>query len=64
MAYIQFQLRRGTAQEWYDANPVLAQGEIGLDTDNNQFKMGDGNTHWRDLPYGGLMGPTGPTGVT
>ena len=58
MAYIQFQLRRGTTQEWYDANTQLAQGEIGLNTTNNQFKIGDGETLWRDLPYGGLQGPS------
>ena len=58
MAYIQVQLRRGTTQEWYDANTQLAQGEIGLNTTTNQFKIGDGETLWRDLPYGGLQGPS------
>ena len=36
------QQRRGTAQQWTDADPILAAGEIGFETDTNQFKIGDG----------------------
>ena len=44
------QQRRGTAQQWIDAAPVvLAPGEIGFETDSNQFKMGDGTTEWQAL---------------
>ena len=62
---IQIQLRRGTASQWSSAspNPVLAIGEIGLETDTDQFKIGDGVSTWNSLPYGGLLGPTGPTGA-
>jgi hypothetical protein len=46
------QQRRGTAQQWIDAAPVvLAPGEIGFETDSNQFKMGDGTTEWQALSY-------------
>lgn len=46
------QQRRGTAQQWLDANPVvLAAGEIGFETDTNQFKIGDGSTEWQALSY-------------
>lgn len=62
MAYIQLQLRRGTSAEWSSADPVLAVAELGVETDTNQFKVGDGVTSWSSLPYGGLVGPTGPTG--
>lgn len=62
MAYIQLQFRRGTAAEWSSANTVLAIGELGLETDTNQFKLGDGTTAWNSLSYGGLRGPQGPTG--
>lgn len=52
MPYIQFQFRRGTAAEWASANPILASGELGLETDTKKIKIGDGVTHWNDLHYG------------
>jgi hypothetical protein len=45
------QQRRGTATQWTDANPILAAGEIGFETDTNQFKIGDGTNVWADLSY-------------
>jgi hypothetical protein len=63
MPNIQFQFRRGTASQWTSANPVLASGELGLETDTSQFKMGNGSTAWNSLPYGGIQGPTGNTGL-
>lgn len=54
--------RRGTAAEWELADPVLAAGEPGYETDTNQFKIGDGSTQWTLLPYQNTVGPTGPTG--
>lgn len=45
------QQRRGTASQWTTANTILAAGEIGFETDTNQFKIGDGTTAWADLPY-------------
>ena len=45
------QQRRGTAQQWTDADPILAAGEIGFETDTNQFKIGDGVNEWSDLSY-------------
>lgn len=43
--------RRGTAAEWTAANPVLAAGEIGFETDTTKFKFGDGTTAWADIAY-------------
>jgi sugar lactone lactonase YvrE len=37
---------------------------MALETDTQQFKVGDGTTRWNVLPYGGIVGPTGPTGST
>ena len=62
MPYVQLQLRRGTAAEWFSSNPILADGEMGLETDTRYFNMGNGVLHWNDLPYGGLIGGLGPTG--
>ena len=45
------QLRRGGSQEWRNANPVLAQGEIGIDLDSGRIKIGDGSTAWNSLSY-------------
>ena len=45
------QQRRGTAAQWTAANPVLAAGEIGFETDTNQFKIGDGVNLWEALSY-------------
>lgn len=64
MPNIQFQFRRGTAVEWSNANPTLADGEMGLEVDTRRFKMGDGSTAWNALGYGGIQGPTGVTGNT
>lgn len=45
-------LRRGTASQWTTANPTLAAGEVGVETDTNKFKFGDGATAWSSLAYG------------
>ena len=45
------QLRRGNTSEWTNANPILAQGEIGIDLDQNRIKIGDGSTPWNSLSY-------------
>jgi len=45
------QQRRGTAAQWTAANPVLAAGEIGFETDTNKFKIGNGATAWSALDY-------------
>lgn len=56
---VRIQLRRDTAAQWALINPILAEGEIGLELDTDQFKIGDGLTAWADLPYGGIQGPPG-----
>jgi hypothetical protein len=46
-------IRRGSYQEWYNANPVLELGEISYilsGKDTGKFKVGDGETRWRNLP--------------
>lgn len=49
----QFQFRRGTAAQWTSANPTLAAGEPGLETDTGKFKVGNGSTAWNSLAYVG-----------
>jgi len=45
------QQRRGTAAQWTAANPILAAGEIGFETDTSKFKMGNGSSAWSALQY-------------
>ena len=61
---VQIQFRNDTAANWTSANPTLAAGEMGVETDTDKFKIGDGATAWTSLGYGGLVGPTGATGAT
>jgi hypothetical protein len=62
MSYTRLQLRHDTLANCNAANPILAMGEIGLETDTTKFKMGDGVTTWSNLAYGGLTGGPGATG--
>ena len=45
------QIRRDTAANWTSANPTLAQGELGAETDTSKIKIGDGSTAWASLAY-------------
>ena len=45
------QIRRDTASNWTSANTVLAQGELGAETDTSKIKIGDGSTAWNSLGY-------------
>lgn len=56
---VPIQLRRGTAAEWTTANPVMAEGEIGIEKDTRKFKFGDGVTAWSALEYAGGGGAGG-----
>lgn len=48
---IRFQWRRDTAANWTAEDPVLLEGEPGLETDTGAFKIGDGTTAWSALGY-------------
>ena len=51
------QFRRDTAERWSAANPILAEGELGLVLGTaNQYKIGDGITAWNSLPLKGFNG--------
>lgn len=45
------QFLRGTAAAWTSANPTLAAGKPGYETDTGKFKIGDGTTAWTSLGY-------------
>ena len=46
-------LRRGTSAAWALANPILEEARQGYDTTLKKHKIGDGVTHWNNLPFQG-----------
>ena len=51
--HIRMQQRRDASTNWTSINPVLLNGEIGIETDNTsdyKWKIGDGSHCWTDLP--------------
>lgn len=65
----QIQLRRGSSLEWATTDPILAEGEIGIDLDLSAFKIGDGSHPWSELTFlaegpEGAQGATGERGAT
>ena len=59
----QIQVRRGTASQWTSANPTLAAGEQGFETDTGKMKIGDGSSGWNLLSYFGGTGDVTLTGT-
>ena len=47
------QLRHDTSTNWTTYNPVLLEGEVGVETDTNKMKIGDGTTAYNSLDYFG-----------
>lgn len=47
----QIQLRFDTSANWASADPTMAEGEVGIDTDVGRFKIGDGSTAWSSLAF-------------
>nr|DAI58953.1 MAG TPA: hyaluronidase [Crassvirales sp.] len=51
--------RHDTAARWQSVNPVLAEGELGIEIDGAKgYKIGDGVTTWNNLEY-----PANPTSI-
>lgn len=48
---VSVQHRRGSASEWGMKDTILRAGEIGVEIESGWFKVGDGATHWNNLPY-------------
>ena len=54
-----FRPRRSTKAEWEQYNPILLEGEMGIEVPDSgsgtglvKIKFGDGHTPWTNLPYG------------
>jgi hypothetical protein len=48
---VKIQFRRDTGTNWTSNNPILLEGELGLNTTTDKFKVGDGTTAWNSLAY-------------
>jgi len=48
---VRIQLRRDTAINWTTNDPILAEGELGLEIDSGRWKVGNGLHAWDALPY-------------
>lgn len=46
-----FLVRNGTAAQWTTTNPILLEGEMGIETDTRKYKVGNGISAWTALPY-------------
>lgn len=58
MSYAKLRPRRSTKTEWELINPVLMEGEMGIEYPDHgigtglcKFKLGDGYKKWSELPY-------------
>jgi hypothetical protein len=47
------QLKRGTAYDLSNIDPMLAEGEVIVELDSGKFKIGDGVKRWSELAYSG-----------
>lgn len=41
----------GTSETWEEYDPVLFEGEIGIESDTRRMKIGDGESRWSELTY-------------
>lgn len=48
---VTLKIRNDAAANWVNNNPILAQGEFGLENNSFLLKVGDGVTHWNNLRY-------------
>jgi hypothetical protein len=59
---LKIQLRRDIAANWTANNPLLLNGEVGIETDTLKFKVGNGTQRWNSLSSYALK-PGEPNGV-
>lgn len=48
---VKMRQRADTNENWSTKNPILLEGEVGFDSDENAIKIGDGILNWNDLKY-------------
>lgn len=48
---IRIQQKRDTSNNWKLNNPILLEGELGIELDTNKIKIGNGRDNWNKLEY-------------
>ena len=48
---VRIQIRRDIASNWANVNPLLMEGELGIETDTKRVKIGNGVNNWAALEY-------------
>jgi len=48
---VKLQFRRDTAANWESENTILSEGDLGLDTTNERFKIGNGVDGWNEIDF-------------
>ena len=58
MAYTKLRPARGNSTEWNTIDPILLEGELGVEFPDSgigtglcKFKLGDGHSKWSELSY-------------
>jgi hypothetical protein len=44
-------LRRDISANWQSVNPILSEGEVGVEINTSKIKFGNGVDRWNTLPY-------------
>ena len=55
---VTLQVRHDSSSNWNIRNPILAEGEYGLELDTFLIKIGDGIRDWAHLPYLNKLDPS------
>ena len=55
---VTLRIKSAIASNWTTRNPILMEGEYGLETDTFLIKVGDGIRDWEHLPYLNKLNPT------
>lgn len=58
------QIKRGSSANWSSENPVLAEGELGLEADTNMLKIGKNELNWNSLQYANSTIPINYQGLS
>jgi hypothetical protein len=45
------QKKSDTKANWEQLNPILPYGSFGIESDTEEYKVGDGIIRWKALPY-------------
>ena len=48
---VTMQIRQATSAQWLERDPILAEGEFGLELNTYLIKIGNGLSVWSQLPY-------------